>query len=444
MPPVNMRRITSLKSLIPAAFAPGSGFTNPNHDDLHEGVTCPVLPSPRSLTEASSPPGPRCRAEEMVPPRQEAIDGFLLFGHLHEAPQERVCPDVEEWRILDARGTLLYSQDRCHNRSVQTRYLNGEAREWVDSSSQRFCGRPGFVEEALRWMMEGTIVVLDLPKLIWISPCPSWLTTIAPEWVESMNMNRAFFTHTASILATAAFLAKSTGMADFGVEGSAMYAADALLRDGVPIDAWQPLRLLQPAVPPNAGAHTLLTSVIIQILQRQVRLTWSEPSRIGAIDRIRLHGRKIRSTRPVVSRQVSTVTIGRPAIAPPSPSMEWGTSLMLDIAENGRSQPTRNGIYVPLTALTSHVGTDTHQRQPVTSPSVISCISSCPTPSGSASTSPPEGQRVAIVGGIVVGCLLLAIPLVWCARKFYLRHRRIGIIELTQLGHRKTSHFSWS
>ncbi|KAE8548978.1 hypothetical protein EYB25_009361 [Talaromyces marneffei] len=314
-----MRRITSLKSLIPAAFAPGSGFTKAHEGNMKPHVrgersadrligyrvTCPVLPSPRSLTEASSPPGPRCRAEEMVPPRQEAIDGFLLFGHLHEAPQERVCPDVEEWRILDARGTLLYSQDRCHNRSVQTRYLNGEAREWVDSSSQRFCGRPGFVEEALRWMMEGTIVVLDLPNhlvrdmvvptfsqerflmLIWISPCPSWLTTIAPEWVESMNMNRAFFTHTASILATAAFLAKSTGMADFGVEGSAMYAADALLRDGVPIDAWQPLRLLQPAVPPNAGAHTLLTSVIIQILQRQVRLTWSEPSRIGAIDRIR-------------------------------------------------------------------------------------------------------------------------------------------------------------
>ncbi|KAI7972750.1 hypothetical protein EIK77_000337, partial [Talaromyces pinophilus] len=203
--------ITLLKSLTLAAFVPGSGFTrtqwsnpqtgnrlmpcrstrrkheaacprrtrcrsvdrtsssatlveDPNHDDLHEGVTCPVLPSPRSLTEASSPPGPRCRAEEMVSPRQEAIDGFLLFGHLHEAPQERVCPDVEEWRILDARGTLLYSQDRCHNRSVQTRYLNGEAREWVDSSSQRFCGRPGFVEEALRWMMEGTIVVLDLPN----------------------------------------------------------------------------------------------------------------------------------------------------------------------------------------------------------------------------------------------------------------------------------------
>jgi hypothetical protein len=59
-----------------------------------------------------------------------------------------------------------------------------------------------------------------------------------------------------------------------------MYAAGALLRDGVPIDAWQPLRLLQAAVTPNAGVHTLLTSVIIQILQRQVRLN------IGAIDSI--------------------------------------------------------------------------------------------------------------------------------------------------------------
>jgi hypothetical protein len=109
---------------------------------------------------------------------------------------------------------------------------------------------------------------------------------IAPEWLEPLNMNRAFFTHTASILATAVFFARSTGMADVDVEGSAMYAAGVLFRNGVPLDAWPPLRLLQPAVPPNAGAHTLLTSVIVQILQQQVRLTWSEPSFNGVMDSI--------------------------------------------------------------------------------------------------------------------------------------------------------------
>ena len=79
---------------------------DPNHDDLHDGVTSPVLPSPRSLIDTSSPPGPTCRAEEAANPWHETIDGFLLFGHLHETPRGRVCPDVEEWRILDARGTL--------------------------------------------------------------------------------------------------------------------------------------------------------------------------------------------------------------------------------------------------------------------------------------------------------------------------------------------------
>ncbi|KAL3702640.1 hypothetical protein TMatcc_011218 [Talaromyces marneffei ATCC 18224] len=43
MPPVNMRRITSLKSLIPAAFAPGSGFTK-----AHEGNMKPHVRGERS------------------------------------------------------------------------------------------------------------------------------------------------------------------------------------------------------------------------------------------------------------------------------------------------------------------------------------------------------------------------------------------------------------
>jgi hypothetical protein len=78
----------------------------PNHDDSHQGNTFPVLPSPKSAVDASSPPRPSCGVDSLVTVRQETIDGFLLFGRVHHERGEPVRPDVEEWRILDARGTL--------------------------------------------------------------------------------------------------------------------------------------------------------------------------------------------------------------------------------------------------------------------------------------------------------------------------------------------------
>jgi hypothetical protein len=117
-------------------------------------------------------------------------------------------------------------------------------------------------------------------------PCPSWLTTIAPEWLESMKMNRAFFTHTAPILAPAIGFAPSTGLANIETDTRAQHAARLLLWNGVPIDAWWPLRLFQPAGSADGGAHTLLAAVISRILQQRFQLTWSEPCLSGTMDRI--------------------------------------------------------------------------------------------------------------------------------------------------------------
>uniref|UniRef100_A0A093V2E7 40S ribosomal protein S13-1 n=1 Tax=Talaromyces marneffei PM1 TaxID=1077442 RepID=A0A093V2E7_TALMA len=70
---------------------------------------------------------------------------------------------------------------------------------------------------------------------------------------------------------------------------------------------------------------------------------------------------------------IPIMTVARPAIAPPSVSIEGGTSMMSDIAENGISQPTRNTISFPITALSKHMSDDTGRLQTAASPSVISC-----------------------------------------------------------------------
>lgn len=143
-------------------------------------------------------------------------------------------------------------------------------------------------------------------------------------------------------------------------------------------------------------------------------------------------------------KMLPLVTITRSATIPTSSSTERWMNTLSDITDSGMTHTTTDSISLPITSLTSLVSDDTKPLQTATSPSTSSCGSSCPISGVSTSTSHPESHRGAIIGGIVAGCLLLVIPLVWCVRRFYLRHRRVEAIELPQLANRTGSHFSWT